>query len=106
MPMLAQTTDTRIFSAFAGDPEYRELLVMFAEALPSRRAELVELHRGGRYDDLRGKAHQLKGAGGGFGFQGLTDVARELEFACKDGNPQGIAAALQRTLDYIDRVAI
>ena len=34
--------------------------------------------------DLQGLAHQLKGSGGSFGFQEISDAARDLEAALKD----------------------
>ncbi len=51
----------------------------FVISLPGRIAELQRALSGDDRDDLRRLAHQLKGAGGGYGFDAITDGARELE---------------------------
>jgi HPt (histidine-containing phosphotransfer) domain-containing protein len=95
-----------VYSEFANDPEYRELLELFDEAVPERQRCLIEAFRAGRIPELQTLAHQLKGAGGGFGFPGLTDRAADLEAACKQGGPDRIAAELDRMLTYLQRIAV
>jgi histidine phosphotransfer protein HptB len=94
-----------IRSSYADDPDFRELIDVFLDAVPQRAAELKAASESGDLEDLRIKAHQLKGAGGGFGFHGLSELAASLEKACKARSPQHIAAVLQDTLDYLSRVA-
>lgn len=106
MSLIASEDRAAVHSQFAADTEYRELLEMFAEALPERRRSLTDAFRAGKVSDLQTLAHQLKGAGGGFGFPGLTDHAAELETACKEGEPDRIAAELDRMLAYMDRIAV
>lgn len=97
-----------IYSSLAGDPHFDELLEMFAESIAEKRQELDESFRSGQIDQVRAQAHQLKGVGGGYGFHGLTDVARELEEACKadDGDVDRIGEALDRVLSYMARVSV
>ena len=106
----ANRTETQepIYSSLAGDPDFDELLEMFAESLAEKRQGLEESFRGGQFDQLRRQAHQLKGAGGGYGFDGLTDVARELEDACKadDSSLDRIGEALDRLLSYMARISV
>ncbi len=75
-----------IRSDFADDADMRELVDMFVEELPQRIAEMEQALDGGDLDLLRTLTHQLKGAGGGYGFQVITEVAREAEGAIKDGS--------------------
>lgn len=106
MPPLVLSDRAVVYSEFAADPEYRELLEMFDEALPERRRSLTDAFRVGNFQELLTLAHQLKGAGGGFGFPGLTDFAAVLEEACKAADATRIAAALDQLLAYMHRIAV
>jgi len=101
-------TEGPIYSTLAGEPDFDELLELFAVSIAERPAELSESFRNGQIDRLRAQAHQLKGTGGGYGFQGLTDVALELEEACKagDGSMERIGEALDRVLRYMARISV
>jgi HPt (histidine-containing phosphotransfer) domain-containing protein len=102
----ASTPAAAIHSEFADDPEFRELLEEFAAAMPVRREGLLEAHRTAAYALLRQRAHQLKGAGGGFGFPQLSELAAELEQACKADDPARIAEMLERVVGYISRIRV
>jgi HPt (histidine-containing phosphotransfer) domain-containing protein len=108
MPSQLPTVDAgaadTVCSDFAGDPDFRELLEQFAAAMPERVAELREAHRSAAYEALQVQAHQLKGAGGGFGFPQLTELAAELEQACVSHDPLRIITALVPVLGYLKRV--
>jgi len=91
-------------SEFADEPDFRELLRQFTAAMPERSSSLREAHRMAAYDDLRVQAHQLKGAGGGYGFLRLSELAAELEMACLSQDPRRIIAALEPLLGYMNRI--
>ena len=57
-----------IQSSFAADLDMKEILGEFVAKLPERVDELGRLLSGGNLDELRRAVHQLKGAGGGYGF--------------------------------------
>lgn len=92
-----------IRSEFADDPDFGELLAEFAAGIPGRMADLRAAFESGTVDQLRMLAHQLKGAGGGYGFPDLSHVARELEQACKF-EPGQISLKLADVLDYLERI--
>lgn len=73
-----------IRSTYEDDPDMLELVRSFAEELPERAAALEALLANGQLDELQVLAHQLKGAGGGYGFQVITDVAASLERVLKE----------------------
>ena len=107
MSSLAASQDLApVHSEFADDPEYREILDLFAEALPERRRSLVDAFRDGDTAELGTLAHQLKGAGGGFGFRELTERATALEQACRDRDLAAIAPRLDAVLDYMQRIVV
>lgn len=99
-------TPNPVRSELADDPDFHELLEEFGAALPQRREALLEAHRGGAYDVLRSRAHQLKGAGGGFGFPRLSELAADLELACAAGDPSRIAQSLEQIVGYMNRITV
>lgn len=74
-----------IRSTFEDDPDMMDIVQEFAAELPKRAAELRSLFEGDQLEALRTLAHQLKGAGGGYGFAPITEAAAALEQALKDG---------------------
>jgi HPt (histidine-containing phosphotransfer) domain-containing protein len=95
-----------VYSEFAQDPDYRELLELFVGSMAEKRRDFEQCFQGGQTAQLRTLAHQLKGAAGGYGYGGLSLVAKQLESACQSGDLQQIGPALQELLAYLDRVAV
>jgi histidine phosphotransfer protein HptB len=93
-------------STFADDEDFAELLRAFAQTLPEKRQTVLDLHRAGSFDELGRWAHQLKGAAGGYGFPDLTEIAAELEQACKAHDAEQITRGVDRVLDYLTRIAV
>ena len=100
------TSTDLVRSEYAADPEFHELLEEFAAAMPVRRDGLLDAHRGAAYDLLQTRAHQLKGAGGGFGFPQLSELAAALEKACQGRNPARIAETLEAVVSYLNRITV
>ena len=92
----------RLVSEFADDPEMLELIRLFVEEIPSRVASLQSLWESRRIQDLRRAVHQLKGAGGGYGFGPLGAAAAQLESSIiraeTDSGEQALGR-IQRELD-------
>ena len=72
-------TGCKIYSTFGDDPDYRQLVVYFVDELPHFAANLLEKAMASDWENLRRAAHQLKGAGGSYGFASLTLAAAQLE---------------------------
>ncbi|MBN1347000.1 MAG: response regulator [Phycisphaerae bacterium] len=68
-----------LFSDLSNDPDMVELLESFVAGLPGKAADLEALVSRGDVSALAELAHQLKGAGGGYGFPSITEAAREVE---------------------------
>ncbi|MEN0061309.1 MAG: PAS domain-containing protein [Myxococcota bacterium] len=86
-------------SAYADDPDMAELVDEFTQTLPERVQALHDTHRAGDLERLQRLAHQLKGAGGGFGYDEITQVARKLEAAVRQGEEKSQIAAAIRSVD-------
>ncbi|MBL8763337.1 MAG: Hpt domain-containing protein [Phycisphaerae bacterium] len=100
-----------IFSQFAQDPEMREIVGLFINEMPTRIAAMRSAWEGQRLEELRRLAHQLKGAGGGYGFPDLGSAAGGLEStlsAVSDGvlGPQlaSLRAQFAELLSLCERV--
>ena len=74
-----------IRSAYENDPDMLEIVREFATELPARVAKLEAHLAAGEMRELQTLAHQLKGAGGGYGFPQITELAASLESALKQG---------------------
>jgi HPt (histidine-containing phosphotransfer) domain-containing protein len=74
-----------IRSSYEADPDMLEIVCDFARELPARVAKLEALVNSRAFAELQTLAHQLKGAGGGYGFAQITEVAARLEQALKSG---------------------
>ncbi len=95
-----------IRSTYEDDPDMMEIVQEFADELPGRAESAETLLRDGDLSELQRLAHQLKGAGGGYGFDAITEVAAALEQALKDGADAGVleerASSLCETLRAVE----
>ena len=71
--------ESPLVSQFANDPEMGELVQLFVSELPARLDALSAAWSQRRIADLTRMAHQLKGAGGGYGFPTIGKAAAALE---------------------------
>ena len=74
-----------IYSSFAADPLFSELILKFVDEMPDRVDALLESYLSEDWRALERLAHQLKGAGGGYGFPQVTELAERLERAVGAG---------------------
>jgi signal transduction histidine kinase/CheY-like chemotaxis protein/HPt (histidine-containing phosphotransfer) domain-containing protein len=69
----------RLRSSFAGDAEMQQVLAEYVASLPRTVSQIAQLLERRDFDALRRLAHQIKGAGGGYGFMPVTDAAAKAE---------------------------
>jgi CheY-like chemotaxis protein/HPt (histidine-containing phosphotransfer) domain-containing protein len=92
-------------SAFATDPKYARLLERFISRLPDRVSKLTQLLAAGDVDGLRQQVHNLKGAGHGYGFSAITELAARAEDAIKaQAAAATVAAEVSALIDLIRQV--
>jgi HPt (histidine-containing phosphotransfer) domain-containing protein len=88
------------------DPDLEDLIPGF---LSNRAEDIVKLKSAlanGNSDDLRSIGHSLKGVGGGYGFQKITEIGAEIENCAKENNLQPIEDLIDILEDYLGRVEI
>jgi HPt (histidine-containing phosphotransfer) domain-containing protein len=77
--------------------------------LGTRREDVQKLYRAiaeKDHETIRLLGHSMKGSGGGYGFDGITEIGRQLEIAAKQQDldeSRKLADALKL---YLDRVAV
>ncbi len=86
------------------DPDLEDLIPGF---LGNRRHDVDRIRQllaSADFDQVRLIGHSMKGSGGGYGFDPITDYGGEIEEAAllKDG--VAIEAAVGKLADYLDRV--
>jgi CheY-like chemotaxis protein/HPt (histidine-containing phosphotransfer) domain-containing protein len=92
-------------SEFADDPEMKEVLGEFVHQLPDQVYRLSTLLEQKNLDELRRAVHQIKGAGGGYGFPNVTQIAAAAEARIKAADPlEAITAGIQDLMELIRKV--
>ncbi len=77
--------------------------------LETKRRELPELfsfHSTGNLEALRKAGHKLAGSGGGYGFDRISELGKQIETLARSGDTEGIAAQLTELKDYIENLEI
>ena len=58
------------------------------------------------YETIRILGHSMKGSGGGYGFDAITDIGRSLEEEANAGNADGIIKYTDELFSYLERVEV
>jgi len=99
----SRRTDMVIRSEFAEDADMKQVLNDFVQQLPEQVGRLLGLVRQGDLEELRRAVHQLKGAGGGYGFPTVTQVAAATEDRIKAAESLDVIANQVRELTELIR---
>ena len=84
----------RIVSQYADDPAMTEALEEFLGGLPEH-IEFMRVSLAARcHEKLRRRGHQLKGAGGSYGYPQLSEAAKELETAADNADDEAAGLAI------------
>ncbi len=87
------------------DDAFRDLIGRFVESIAQTVPRLRADHASGNYDSIQVLAHQLKGAGAGHGYPGLTKVASHLEARIKaQMDPPALEKSIDDLIDYCEAI--
>lgn len=99
--------------AVAEDEELVHVDASFEPLVPkfmtNRKKEVVVMQEAltaKDFDTVRKVAHGMKGAGGSYGFDRITDMAAVVEQAAKTGDASTIERDLPALGSYLDRVKV
>lgn len=88
-------------SELADDEDMHELIREFVLALPARTVMMRDLASAREHESLRAIAHQLKGAGGGYGYPAITQAAARLESDIVAGASEtAVLASMASLIEY------
>jgi PAS domain S-box-containing protein len=75
-----------ILSDYADDQDMADIVADFVSGLMGRFGDLSAAHESGDLDQVVTMAHQLKGAGGGYGYPAVTTAAAKVEQLAHEKN--------------------
>lgn len=87
----------------------QELIPVVPEYLEGRRRDCAEIKRllaSGILEYIQVLGHRMKGSGGSFGFDEISEIGEALELAAQARDAEGILAAVGRLERYLARVAV
>jgi len=88
------------------DPDLEDLIPGY---LANREKDIAAIHTALEKNDLdtiRIIGHSMKGSGGGYGFETITDIGMMMEKAAKEGRDEDIRLQVKRLEDYMCQVEI
>ena len=86
-----------------------ELMEIVPGFLDNRRDDITAMEGAleeGDFETIRILGHDMKGSGGGYGFDGITDIGRSLVQAATDQDQSEIRKLVQELVDYVERVEV
>jgi HPt (histidine-containing phosphotransfer) domain-containing protein len=58
------------------------------------------------FSEIRSLGHRMKGSGGSYGFDDISEIGEVIEEAALGGDKKNIRSAVLRLEDYLERVAV
>ncbi|MGH8610468.1 MAG: Hpt domain-containing protein [Gammaproteobacteria bacterium] len=90
----------------SGDPDLAALIPCF---LDNRRKDVWIMKHAiahADYERIRILGHRIKGSGGGYGFETITELGAQIESAATAGDRVQILRALELLKEYLERVQV
>lgn len=97
--------DPMVSSLLAEDPDMRDIVEEFAAGLPQRAADLEQAMAAQDWTRLATLAHQLKGAGGSYGYPQLSELGATMEHEFKNRSAGEFRPWMTRLGQLIEGVA-
>jgi hypothetical protein len=88
------------------DADLEELIPGFLE---NRNADLGVLRSNldnAEFTNMKSTGHSLKGVGGGYGFERISEIGAELELAAQQEDTSKISELLDSYADYLSRIEV
>ncbi len=88
------------------DAEIKEIVPIFLENRHKDIQSMVKALEQHDYEAVRILGHSMKGSGGGYGFDAISDIGRWLEQAAKDKDSYRIRELVSTLSEYLECVEI
>jgi HPt (histidine-containing phosphotransfer) domain-containing protein len=88
------------------DPDLADLIPMYVRRRHGDLAKAREALAASDLETIRIVGHSMKGSGGGYGFDGITEIGARMEIAGNAADPSAAADAIAELADYLDRLEV
>lgn len=88
------------------DPEIADLVPKFLDSLQQFMKDFKVALSVSDFDRVYHLAHQIAGAGDGYGFTEVTTIGRQLQIEAKSKNEKNISILLENLENYLNTVEI
>lgn len=88
------------------DGELAEIVPAYLEHRREELARLPALLEAGDFEALRGIGHKMRGSGGGYGLDLLTEIGERMENAAKAKDKTALAAQAAELAEFLESLEI
>jgi HPt (histidine-containing phosphotransfer) domain-containing protein len=88
------------------DSDLEDLIPGFLDNRQRDITTIFDALRRNDYDSIAKTGHTMKGVGGGYGFDAITDIGGSIEQAAKQKDPVKIKHCLSKLSNYLQRIEI
>ena len=88
------------------DPDLKVLIPGFLQNCNTNLLALREALQTDDYETIRSLGHKLRGVGGGYGFDELTEIGRKIESAVQESRNDTIPALIDTLSFYLENVEV
>jgi HPt (histidine-containing phosphotransfer) domain-containing protein len=88
------------------DEDLRDLIPGYLENRLKDITVIQDSLAQGDYEAIRSLGHKMKGSGGGYGFDKITDIGRTIEEAAKIGRREEIVRQTESLIAYLERLEV
>jgi len=88
------------------DSDLEDLIPMFLENRHKDVEEIRRLLKEGNLGEIRRLGHSMKGSGGGYGFDEISEIGRNIEEAAKSGDGGKIEKLSSQLAEYLSVVEV
>ncbi len=88
------------------DIDLEELIPGFLENRQTDIKSIQDAIESGDFETVKILGHSMKGSGGGYGFDGITDIGAVIEQAGKDNDAETAKKGINDLASYLDNVEI
>jgi histidine phosphotransfer protein HptB len=88
------------------DPDLRDLIPDYLE---NREKDLLVYRQAleeGDFDSIVILSHSMKGSGGGYGFNDLSNIGRDIEKAAKNRDKESVRVAIINFADFLKKLEV
>lgn len=88
------------------DPDLEEIIPEFLENLAEDLQLILEALDKGDYQTARRLGHSMKGSGGGYGFDAITEMGFVIEKAAGAEDVEAVRGEVTKIKDYLQKVEV